>query len=804
MDRKFVESTLTITPTPAGEVEAVGETYVRMPIATIIGRNILGSTGESSRRLSAEQYLASGIGVAGDIDDQPSEVSRMEVEQGELRTWSVDEDELFPGYEEQAGQFSILWDDEVRIRSSRPMPDVGFTWLVRIVVSDAGVQALNPPPRMLHESPETVAVWRFAPGEARSVEVMLELPWASQVYGAVSDGDWWSSWALALMLSEVLFILVLFLLFRRGTLEGPEAETKAFAHQLRWMLVASAFAVATSLAVLFENAYEYSDWNPFARSLVGALPSLLAVFCFSAVYLTCRPEGSWRKTMPAAAVIAAVFLGLASLGEGAFGSPGDAVELLVSLLAIAGLGVALYWLGAGLLLISFHWISSWLDLEPRLDRAWRRQLTLAAFALSVATATAAAGIVIRGRDESVDWAFSEVLFVADNLVFSASSLFPLVLLPAVGLLMVRSRPKPFVLDNDSSRTMLFVLYLFFVVPASGTFVGFRVPLPLLIAAAGLFLLTKLRRVKLERLEAQVADLNRGRRAIQGTSLLARFRRELVDRTFAIQGLRKLRAKSHRDDPDRNENTIAVVASRTKEKELGEVESYLQTGRGAGRRPAADAMGMVNLKFPAKPPVVYPGLGCGPGKNWQENGKIALHYGAIVAIVPVAYAAIAFVVDELDVFLGARPDLGVLFLADILLSEIAVFLVAAFVFGCLFSWLPWGNGPLKGLLLSIPAIASVGLCSRLEPIELQLNWSLYSFKLLFVLSVVGLLMDVQTMRSIKLRARDLFELYQVRSLRFGFASLLPIALSLLGIYFEIRSGSTQSALEHAIRATSGGG
>ena len=242
----------------------------------------------------------------------------------------------------------------------------------------------------------------------------------------------------------------------------------------------------------------------------------------------------------------------------------------------------------------------------------------------------------------------------------------------------------------------------------------------------------------------------------------------------------------------------MIATRGRVKRLDEAEAYFQTGQNEPD-PSLGTGQAVRLKFPGAPPLIYAGLGSGPGKNWQENGSVALGLGTRVAALPIGLAIGIFLASDFPVFVATRPDLGILFVADILLSEVATWLVATFVLGCLFTWLPGGNGPLKGCVLAAPAIVAIGLCTIPSPIELQDSWLLYSLKLLFVLSATGLLMDIETMARVGFRPRDLLELYQVRSVRFGLASLLPIAISLLGIYIEIRSGNSQSALEHAIRS-----
>src|SRR5262249_33884656 len=157
---------------------------------------------------------------------------------------------------------------------------------------------------------QSVAIWRFPPGEAEVVKVSVGLPWAARAYGAVGDGSWWNSWGLALILSEVLFIPVLFYLFRRGVLTRSEAGLRTFGHQLLWLGGAARLAVAAAVAVLLRDAFDFFDWAPAARVAIEALPSLIGVFCFAAIYLASQPPGSWRRVFSIAALIDLSFLGV--------------------------------------------------------------------------------------------------------------------------------------------------------------------------------------------------------------------------------------------------------------------------------------------------------------------------------------------------------------------------------------------------------------------------------------------------------------------------------------------------------------
>ena len=196
-------------------------------------------------------------------------------------------------------------------------------------------------------------------------------------------------------------------------------------------------------------------------------------------------------------------------------------------------------------------------------------------------------------------------------------------------------------------------------------------------------------------------------------------------------------------------------------------------------------------------MAYPALGCGPGRDWRENGRIAMRYGAMLAVLPIAYVLIVLVKNNLGSIFDPSHGFELLAVLSLLGSELALWLVAAYVFGCLFTWLP-GGGALKGLVLSLPVIVGFGLLEFCPLYSGAPDWWFRCVEVLAFLSVLGLIMDIRTIRGAGLRVRDLLDLYQVRSLRFGIVNLAPLLLATLGIYQQIRAGNPQGAVEQALK------
>lgn len=798
-----VESTLYVDSTSTGRINAVGKTHVQLPRTSMISRMLFGLSDDENRRQIAEDVLASGMHVVGDQGFyQPSSLDLARIHNGNLDATTSVDGPVFPGFKTRYGQFSLDWTDDLKIRTGRPDSAFDKKWIVRLVFSDASIVKLHPTPlRVSTESSKTVAEWSFPPGKAQGVSMSLALPWIARTYASVNNGDWWMAWGVAFVFCEILFVPLFFLLLGSGGLTEALHGRPLFEHQIKWLFIASILAILTSVFVLLGNilSSQAAEASHFIRVLHEVLPSYAAIGCVGAIYIASQPDRNLNSVIAFAGSIGVVFTALASAHD----SGGGLLGPVLALFAVGGLGALLYWLVAGLLLIPAQWGGRRIGERLEGGSRWHRRAKVSAVMLAWATAFGLGTLIVRQRDEAVVAAVFEVLFVTDNLVFSASSLLPLALLPAIVFLLARSdQYAPFPSESKGLLTTFFLLYAFFVVPASSTFAGFRVPLPPALAILGLIVIGVFRWPRLDRLEREVRRLNAGRVSIdRAKSLLAESRRELIDRTFVIQSLKRLRSALSHGHTRNATSADEVITSRLEMKELDNAERFFQTGRQQEERVESIGRELVSLNFPTRPPLVYPALGCGPGDGWRKNGAVAARFGAILSVVPIGFAVWVFAQEDLVTFLENRIDLGLLFLADIFLREIALWLVAAYLFGCLFSWLPSGNGPLKGAIFALPAVLSIGLCAFLAPLELQQDWLRYSFSLVLFFSVIGLLLDMETMKRSGLRGRDLVELYRVRSLRLGVVGLIPLIVSFVGLYLEIRTGTSQTALQHAIESTS---
>jgi hypothetical protein len=270
----------------------------------------------------------------------------------------------------------------------------------------------------------------------------------------------------------------------------------------------------------------------------------------------------------------------------------------------------------------------------------------------------------------------------------------------------------------------------------------------------------------------------------------------------LERLRRARKSARKESKVAEVGAEGLIAQRDRLTELDVAEDYLQTGRvPADKTPSARDRELVRLRMPQTPPLAYSALGFGPGQNWRENGMIALSCGARIAVLPLAYFALILFQQDLGSVFSPYYGIELIQVIGLIATEVALWLVAAYAFGCLFSWLPWGNGAMKGLLLALPVLVGVALSMRCPLFAGSTDWVLRAFELLFFLSLLGLWMDIRTVRRVGLRWRDLTELYQVGYL--GVVNLVPLLVAALGIYQELRSGNNpQQAIEDAVKQLPG--
>ena len=181
---------------------------------------------------------------------------------------------------------------------------------------------------------------------------------------------------------------------------------------------------------------------------------------------------------------------------------------------------------------------------------------------------------------------------------------------------------------------------------------------------------------------------------------------------------------------------------------------------------------MDLRLPKRPPLRHLALGTGSAASWWSNGLVAVRLGLFLATVPIGYFIYVLIDQRLSGIFQPYADFEPLSILSALVYEVAFWGVAAFAFGCLYAYLPFGNGVLRGAAFSLPFIAANGLSELVPGYQGDSQWLFRSVELLLFTTLLGLLLDIRTVRSERFHRRNLLDLYQVRSLRFGIVNLAP--------------------------------
>lgn len=187
------------------------------------------------------------------------------------------------------------------------------------------------------------------------------------------------------------------------------------------------------------------------------------------------------------------------------------------------------------------------------------------------------------------------------------------------------------------------------------------------------------------------------------------------------------------------------------------------------------------------------LAIGPRAHWWDNGIIAAKVGAILSTPATAYFSYMQTRDGRE---GAfNSYLGSLRLLSYVVWEIGFWVVAAFTLGCLWTTLPGRRGLTKASILwagfAIPFV--IGFVIGREVLH-QLPFSgtgLHFPLLLLDLFLIGLALEWLTLRDVDtVRVygwQFLVTLYGVRGLISTLAVTVPLLATLIGVYFQVKSG-----------------
>jgi len=743
------------------------------------------------------KLLDSGLGLfeSGTLDPEPELVR---IEGGRfLAVWHTHIPDLY-GFSERVGPFEISLDDGLTLTADRPRPASGASWIVNLETDRITVGEVRPTPTALYrDGRETRLEWYFPVGKGERLEASLDPPEAVTIVAETDRGGLNALRMAAFVILATLFLPALLLLFKRNDLGAGAAP----GWRLRFQVHALTAAIGLTLLGLLANFLKdqaiedphYFQWDEALRLAIWLTPDIIFVAVAAAVFIAGRPLAP-RSMAAALALCAVTGLGVA-VGFSEIGPvtlvDHHSLRMPGFLAGTLGIGIVVYLLVDGLLRTLVIGLR---DANGEIPGSAARKGEIAALAFTLVLLGAAAAAYTKTSFNLIDEIGSLASVAIANAIFTTLPLLPLVILPGAARVLTDSPGgSPFLVRARGLWLLALVLYLFFVVTQVGSFVGFTSPGSLLIGGLVLAGIGGWRIARLDGLDLRLAATA----GAGADSPLISHRRELIDRALLIERMQRLRKTAHQKHTKSEEGGEGFLAYRRRLDELDTAERYLQTGEGS--QAAGVDQEQVSLSLPEKPPVIYLALGLGPGKDWRENGSVAFRYGARLAILPIAYVLYVLVKREFGSVFDPVYGFELFPLITLLGSEIALWLIVSYVFGCLFTWLPWGNGALKGLLFSLPVVGGMGLLELCPLYAGPSDWIFRCVEVLAFLSVLGVLIDLCTVRGAGLRERDLAELYQLRSVRFGVVNLAPLLLAAFGIYQQIRAGNPQGAVEHALES-----
>jgi hypothetical protein len=331
--------------------------------------------------------------------------------------------------------------------------------------------------------------------------------------------------------------------------------------------------------------------------------------------------------------------------------------------------------------------------------------------------------------------------------------------------------------------LLALIFAGFVIGLGGTvpFLDDRLALPIAFLLGFLGIRLILRR----RIEEGIAEIEGMNDVSNGSEALAKARAEILQRAVELQALKRVDAelfskyaKGEIDRPKYCDDRADLGVKRRKLIESSSAERVDELRLPKGWSPEKIALSL------------------GPTSSWWESGIASVRVAAKLAILPVSYFTYILVTNLFYVF---RWQYGWPYLdaAASLFGEIAFWLAAALVMGCLYPYLPGRNGVLKSLVLTAIYATTLAISARL--LGGGSGWIFRSLELLLFLAALGVSLDWMTIVRAGLYWRHLPELYRLRDVRVLAGSASSLLLALLAIGQQVLSGDAQRAVIEIIKS-----
>lgn len=377
----------------------------------------------------------------------------------------------------------------------------------------------------------------------------------------------------------------------------------------------------------------------------------------------------------------------------------------------------------------------------------------------------------------------------------------------IGLLYRASRgsKNPF-FSTEKARvsSALTLLFASFVVGIGGLYLGLNLPLAFF---ATIIIMPRLLNSRLEQAEKEIQRTNpwlaqnikrsRNYRGNQKPSVIIAYRDEIMERAKALEDLGQQQNDLYNDY---SKGTLSPSDYTKKRADLANEQIRLTRGGELYPNSTDKSLLPAQVRLPDKTSPFEFALALGPYGAWWENGMRAVKIGGLLAVLPIAYYLYILVTQDVVKFFSLSGYLSVLTVFTGLLEEIAFWLVAAFVLGCLYAYLPGTNGVLKGASLAGVFIVAQGLQALLSTWfsgSTNRAWLFRSLEFLVFLTALGLLMDWHTVSSKSLQWHYLLDYYHLNNVRTLVAYAAPLALALFAIGQQLLSGSAQQAVSQIL-------
>jgi hypothetical protein len=420
-----------------------------------------------------------------------------------------------------------------------------------------------------------------------------------------------------------------------------------------------------------------------------------------------------------------------------------------------------------------------------------------------------------------DFVFTIMLYPI-NFLHRFIDLLPYIILAGLlGILYSVGQGSFWNLHNRWQIRIAALLFAGYVIGDSGVYFQMNIPIAFLVGLMLLAVILNHQRKRMSSIVVQVARMNTDPGADQ-RGLLIDHRRELLQRAKAIENLARQQSALNDDYMSGKVDDATYYAKQT---QLEEETNRLTTGSVSVEKEVADiswgptsswhsrmiakltnrAQVSQGGKLSASlrvPPGVSPrrlALTLGPMDTLWDNGILAAKIGGVIGLIPIGYFFYILITQQAREQLGSY--FGVLSIVFNVASEVAFWLVAAFIMGYLYLYLPGRNGVFKGTFLAIIywiAEMSNVLVSLWLTQSYSTTWTFRALQLSLFLVALGVAIDWYTLKRQNIYWRNLLDYYKLNDVRvlIGYAS--PLVLAVLAIGQQLLSGQAQQAVTELIK------